>query len=250
MDETIRRVDVEVEVVGITDGLATPWGFNYEAIRDVDINRQEYTRSLARNCAASIKRELHNAARAVMSIGRDLMAVKEYLPNGMFIRWIEVEFSWKLRTAQRYMSVAQRFANTPHILDLGIANSILFALAAPNCPDEAVAEIVRQHEKGTPPTHREALTTIEVYKEDRAKSFTPINCDNIVAIDWSQSISEEHLPESIRPPLAHPPPPVTRIEPRHTRVWALERATSLVTELGAEQARSIAEKILEITSTP
>ena len=50
-----------------------------------------------------------HTAEDIIMIGKDLLDTKERLPHGSFLPWIEAEFGMHLRTAQRFMGVAETF---------------------------------------------------------------------------------------------------------------------------------------------
>src|SRR5262245_14164338 len=58
----------------------------------------------ARTAAIRIRSQVRTIGQAIFTIGKELMAVKETLGHGNFGRWLEAEFQWNDRTAQRYMA--------------------------------------------------------------------------------------------------------------------------------------------------
>ena len=48
-------------------------------------------------------------AADIVEIGRLLSECKGKLPHGLWRRWLKAEFGWSERTAQNFMSVAERF---------------------------------------------------------------------------------------------------------------------------------------------
>ena len=88
---------------------------------------------------------MSRTAADIIEIGRDLIAVKEALPHGDFMRWLEAEFGMAGRTARRFMQSAERFKLAT------VANltpSVLYALAEPSTPDEVIAEAVDRVDSG------------------------------------------------------------------------------------------------------
>ncbi|MBI5957523.1 MAG: DUF3102 domain-containing protein, partial [Chloroflexi bacterium] len=56
-----------------------------------------------------IKGLLRNTARNIIDTGKLLAEVKDRLEHGQFMTWCEQRFGWSLRTAERYMAVADKF---------------------------------------------------------------------------------------------------------------------------------------------
>jgi hypothetical protein len=83
----------------------------------------------------------------IIEVGNDLLAVKEALPHGQFLPWLRAEFGWGERSAQNFMSVAEKFKSAK-IADLPIQPSAAYFLAAPSVPDEARQKAVEKAEAG------------------------------------------------------------------------------------------------------
>ncbi len=75
--------------------------------------------------------------------------IKESLPHGQFLPWIEAEFGMGDRTARRFMDVARVFGSKMDSLsDLNVTNEALYELAAPKTPLEVREEVERMIEAG------------------------------------------------------------------------------------------------------
>jgi hypothetical protein len=68
---------------------------------------------------------------------QELLAVKEALPHGQFLRWLRAEFGWPERTARNFMAVAEQFGKSAIIAELPTQPTAAYLLAAPAVPDEA-----------------------------------------------------------------------------------------------------------------
>ena len=106
--------------------------FDYAAIDDPDVERR------VRSAVVKI-REFQKVA--VVDIGRELLAVKEILPKGQFIPWVE-SFGLERRTAVNYMHVAAEFGSVWATVS-HMPAGVLYKLAAPSTPPE-VREAVMQ----------------------------------------------------------------------------------------------------------
>ena len=72
----------------------------------------------ANSWAESVERHAYRAVEAGIECGRRLVAIKARLGHGKFSLWIGSSFDYDLRTAQRYMSLAEyagEIANQPTI---------------------------------------------------------------------------------------------------------------------------------------
>lgn len=117
--------------------------------------------------AEEIRRLLRRAAKDIVTIGQKLIAVKARLNHGEWGAWLRSEFDWDSRTAQRFMSVGDRFKND-NLSDLNIAPSALYLLAAPSTPEDVRREMLeraRNGEKITVRTAEESIAAMQAVGE-------------------------------------------------------------------------------------
>ncbi len=100
-----------------------------------------------KSSAETIRQQLRNTLESAVKIGQELLAVKEALPHGQFLPWLQAEFGWAERTAYNFMSVAQRF-ELATIANLPIQPTAAYLLAGPSVPDEARQVAVEKAEAG------------------------------------------------------------------------------------------------------
>lgn len=99
--------------------------------------------------AHRIRRLVQRSLEDVIAIGQELLAVKETLPHGQFCIWLRKEFDWTLRTAQRFMAVAQRFGSKNDTMSfLKIDLTAAYMLASPSAPEEASVEALQRAKSG------------------------------------------------------------------------------------------------------
>ena len=114
---------------------------------DYDELDQE-TREFVQQKADEIHGLLKRTAENIVKIGRYLSMVKECLPYGQFLSWLQAEFAMSRWTAQNFMRVAEKFADTwgkfPHV-----SASVLYELATPSTSDTIVEQVQSGH---IPPT--------------------------------------------------------------------------------------------------
>ena len=135
-------------------------GFNYDLV-ETKVAEQ------ARSSAERIRQKVQKTIEDIIEVGQELVAVKDAVGHGHFGPWLRAEFGWTERTAQNFMSVAERFGgNTKLISDLSIDATAAYLLAAPSAPDEARQTAVERAEAG------EQITTAvakEILAETRKK---------------------------------------------------------------------------------
>lgn len=101
-----------------------------------------------RRTAEAIRSHGKRIGHSIIAVGELLLAVKAGLAHGDFGRWLETEFGWSERTAQRYMQVAEAFAEKTDTVSL-LPPTTLYQLAAPSTPAPvrlAVVERLERHE--------------------------------------------------------------------------------------------------------
>lgn len=121
-------------------------GFDYALVGDAA--------DRVRSSAEKIRRTVQKTIGDIIEVGQELLAVKEAVGHGHFGAWLKAEFGWTERTAQNFMSVAERFGANPKLIsDLTIQPTAAYLLAAPSVPDEARQVAIEKAEAG------EAITT-------------------------------------------------------------------------------------------
>jgi hypothetical protein len=143
-------------------------GFNYDLLEG-KIAEQ------ARSTAERIRGRLRKTLEDLIEVGGDLLEVKEALPHGQFGAWLKAEFGWSERTAQNFMSVAERFKSAK-FAELPIQPSAAYMLAAPAVPDEARQVAVEKAEAGeeiTVATAREIVAEAKKKKRPRRQKAIP-----------------------------------------------------------------------------
>jgi hypothetical protein len=73
--------------------------------------------------------------RDIIEIGRRLIDAKGRTKRGGWAPWLDKEFGWTERTAQRFINVGSK---SDKLSDLNVPVSGLYLLAAPSTPAEAV----------------------------------------------------------------------------------------------------------------
>jgi hypothetical protein len=102
-------------------------GFDYSPL-DTKIAEQ------AGSIAVRIRERLKKTLEDLIEVGIHLLAVKDVLPHGQFLRWLKAEFGWSERTAQKFMNVAEK-CKSADFAELPIQPCAAYLLAAPAVPD-------------------------------------------------------------------------------------------------------------------
>jgi hypothetical protein len=143
-------------------GLATPLVSQEAAPFDYGAMDRE----TAEEARAVVTRFRERAQSYVMDTGRDLLAMKERLGHGLFLKWVEAEMGLTPRSAQNAMQAAAQLGAKSETVS-HLPPTALYKLAAPSTPSEVREGILSRIEAG------EALTPHQIMGEVReAKEAT------------------------------------------------------------------------------
>lgn len=122
-----------------------------------------------KTAASDIKTRMRRAGEDVFEIGRILCEIKAKLKHGQFMRWVSAEFGMGHSQVLRLIQVHQKFGDqNRHFGEF--QPSVLYLLAAPATPDEAIAEAVERVESGETPTVNETKEIIARHKAQLAEA--------------------------------------------------------------------------------
>jgi len=119
----------------------------------------------------AIRGDIKTSCERIILAGTRLLTVKDRIKHGNFVPWLDVEFGWKVRTAQNMMKVAAEFKNA-NFAYLDIAPSALYLLAAATTP-EAVREKFVEKAKTEEVTHKEVKAAIDTAKKTKKAKKKP-----------------------------------------------------------------------------
>jgi hypothetical protein len=77
-------------------------GFNYDQLGTKLADK-------VRTAADRIRERIKKTVEDIIEAANDLLAVKDTLPHGQFLPWLKAEFGWSERSAQNFISVAEKF---------------------------------------------------------------------------------------------------------------------------------------------
>jgi len=111
---------------------------------------------------------IHNLARmtaaSIVQIGQYLSECKERLGHGKFLEWIEREFAWTYKSAERFMHVHEHL-KLDKLSNLQIDVSALYLIAAPSTPDPVRVQAVIRAQDGEHVTHMGARELVRRFQE-------------------------------------------------------------------------------------
>lgn len=110
-----------------------------------------------------IKGLLRKSAEEIIEVGSYLAEVKDLLDHGQWLGWLKAEFAWSEDTARNFMRVSKRFKSRI-ITDLYVAPTVLYLLAAPSTPQQAIDEVLSRAKQGEPITVEAARQIVDKAK--------------------------------------------------------------------------------------
>ena len=134
--------------------------FDYSALNDPEVERR------LRETIAEI---LAIQRAAVVDIGRKLIAVKDMLPHGSFLPWVE-SFGMERRGALRAMQVADVFGTKWDTVS-HLPISVVYKLAAPSTPDEVRDLVIHKIGPGKGITVRNVSVLIDQVSRSDARKI-------------------------------------------------------------------------------
>jgi Protein of unknown function (DUF3102) len=95
----------------------------------------------------------------VIETSQRLAEAKVLAGHGGWLPWLEREFGWDERTAQRYMSAYQLSLKYDTVSDLDLPMRGLYLLARPSTPEPVRQEVIQRTEAGEHFIHAEVKET-------------------------------------------------------------------------------------------
>ena len=113
--------------------------------------------------AEKIRGASHRMTEDICEIGGHLLAIKERLTSGLFMRWTEREFAFSHSTAVNMMAVADRFSGGRFATVAKVPPSLLYIVAKKNVPNEIVNVVRKRVSAGDMPTAREVRGLVHAH---------------------------------------------------------------------------------------
>jgi hypothetical protein len=120
----------------------------------------------------------------IIEVGRRLSECKVIAGHGNWLAWLDREFGWDDRTAERFMGVYRLSGKSDNLSNLDIPVSAMYLLAAPSTPEKAREKIIERAEAGEKITTEEAKKIVAGHKPapqgepaNRIQSSAPADAD-------------------------------------------------------------------------
>jgi hypothetical protein len=101
-----------------------------------------------RKQAARIREQVQITARAIVAIGKDLLAVKQSLGHGRFSQWVEAECGFSMRSADNYIRAATFAEGKMETVSI-LPPATIYRLASKKAAPEVVEVVISRAESGT-----------------------------------------------------------------------------------------------------
>lgn len=113
-----------------------------------------------------IREHGHSAVISVIAIGSRLLVVKAMLDRGQFLTWLDAEFNWTERSAQRMMLVAEQFGGKGGS-GVNAATSALYLLTDGSTPESVKTKLIPRVIGGEPITGAEVRSEVRKSREPK-----------------------------------------------------------------------------------
>jgi hypothetical protein len=152
--------------------------------------------------AREIRKLRARVGRDIISIGRHLTEAKKFVGHGYWLPWLEREFGWSDKTAERFMNVYALGGKFDNLSNLELPISALYMLAAPSTPNEARTEIIARAKVGETISTETVKNTIARRRSERPRNMKRANL-------LRRAKLTDELVDKLKAPAATPSPQVT-----------------------------------------
>lgn len=121
--------------------------FDYDSLPKKDI-------TFIKQTTREVHLLLERSTGDIIAIGQKLIDMKARLGHGLWRAWLQTHWPLDVSLANRWMNVARKCGQFPH---LKIPRSTLYLLAADSTPETLRGEFIRRAEAGEPPLTRAEL---------------------------------------------------------------------------------------------
>lgn len=174
-------------------------GFDYESLAPE-------VRTDVRESARRIHELERRTSESIIEIGQHLIRVKQRLPHGEFMPWLDAEFGWSWDTANRFIRVAEFVRDNPQFAEYQkFQPSALYLVTANSTPDEVRDGFLAMADAGKPVTHSAVKEAIQEYRQPQPRNTIEVDADTGEILDDD--------PEPMTP-LASPAPSFTPQAPQ------------------------------------
>ncbi len=181
---------------------------------------------------------LKRTAENILAIGQILQSVKEHLPHGQFLPWLQAEFGMSRMTANHFMQVADKFTGKCTNL-LHLPATILYELASPSTDQRIIEHVERGEIAPTIEAIKEAKAALKVAQEAERQAHATVQTTQQRLFQTQRENTDlERQIAQLHHQLTAVPEPVVQIREVKVPVIPVEVTTQLKTlQLHLNEAR-------------
>jgi Protein of unknown function (DUF3102) len=172
---------------------------------------------------------LKRTAENILAIGLILQEIKQRLPHGHFLPWLQAEFGMSRMTANHFMQVADKFAGKCTNL-LHLPATILYELASPSTDESIIEHVERGEIAPTLEAIKEAKAALKVAQEAERQARTTVQTtqQRLFQVQKDNTDLERQIAQ-LHQQLTTVPEPVVQIQEVEVPVIPAEVTTQLKT---------------------
>jgi hypothetical protein len=124
--------------------------------------------------AAAIRALGKRVVGDVIEIGRLLIECKKRIGHGNWLSWLEREFGWSDRTAERYISASELAGKFDTVSNLELPLQGLYLLSRPNTPEDVQEQVIARAKAGETFSHAQIKRLVDeaTVRRDSANAET------------------------------------------------------------------------------
>jgi hypothetical protein len=141
----------------------------------------------------AIRKETERCTKSIITIGWNLQHVKKECGHGLFLKWLDAEFGWSHRTAQRFMragAVLDTKENATRVSHL--EPTAIHLLSAPSTPEQVREEVLTRFDVG------EKISTEEIKSVIQQSKGAPAEKRQIDPVERVKSVIERLSTDQVK----------------------------------------------------
>ncbi|MER9203014.1 DUF3102 domain-containing protein [Mesorhizobium sp. M0933] len=171
LDDAIDELVLDaIDAIEIPDTKPTPVAaVNIQPVLDGEVIVPATAAELA-DAADRIHKLVSGIGDSMFEVGKELVAIKARLEHGEFGKWVKASLTMTERTAQRYMSVVEKFDGDKYDTVSVLPVTLIQKLAAPTVPDVLRDQVLAEIGAGNTPDPSNILFRIADAKDKQEKA--------------------------------------------------------------------------------
>jgi hypothetical protein len=158
---------------------------------------------MANEAAELAERDMVSALQRAHDCGRYLVAAKAQIPHGQWMQWVRVNFDRELRTASRYMQIAEAFPSRSMLDGVVSVRHAMRLIAQDSEPDPIVVSAIPEAEPEAEPELQEIQTEQEETEETEPQerpSIRKVSAEARKVSEAEKTKTPEVVPELVEEP--------------------------------------------------